>query len=184
MESNASQAAEAARLWQNEDARSEAMYAMLRSLEKRGSFSLTNWLSLLATPGALTTAQVIDLYTELRDGTWRNELEWRQEFAAAFPSCAEQLPPPTPHALRDYWEQGFFYALMRNDADLIRTGLAELAAGGVGLAELQRVDRASIRENQWFPAGDRTPPEDALTFSQLAEAVGRPELTALFRIGT
>jgi hypothetical protein len=174
-------AAEVARLWQSEDAQSEAYYALGRSLEKRGSFSLTYWLTLLATPGALSGAQVIELYTRLRDLTWRNELEWRDQFAAAFPASSGDLPPPWRETVIDYWEQAICNAVLSGNAKLLEKGLDQLIRAGVRLADLGPVDRAAIKEKRWIPAGEGTPSADSLTLSQLAEAVGRPGIADLLR---
>jgi hypothetical protein len=79
----------------NEQFRENVLYALSRSVSKRGDFSLAaGWLQILSP--ALSETEAVKLYEEIRDRSQRFESEWRTEFEQAFPAHVHALPAPTP----------------------------------------------------------------------------------------
>lgn len=80
--------------WANAQFRDNGTYELIRSVQKNGDFFIAQfWLEIL--PEILSEQQVVELYTAIRDQSYRYVHEWREEFEAAFPGVVDQLPPPT-----------------------------------------------------------------------------------------
>jgi hypothetical protein len=67
--------------------------AMVRSISKNGDFFLAA-AELASASQVLIPSQAVRLYEHIRDNAGRLEIEWRDEFIAAFPSIEPLLPEP------------------------------------------------------------------------------------------
>lgn len=166
----------------NPDFRAECLDALVRSLDKRGSFaSATDFAELLAP--ALDPDQAVDLYREIAAQTGRNPVEWRIVFERLFPAAAPRLPPLTEKDLGRYdFVKDFIATIHDRDADrasyLVRclrgagrpvssVRTPELAHLGLSDYELATMDRDRLNR---LIAG--LPPSAWLRPSELARVMG------------
>jgi hypothetical protein len=92
----------------NEQFRENILYALCRGISKGGDFSLASgWMEMLAT--GFSPAEVVSLYTTIRDRARRGVAEWRAEFEGTFPGSASYLP----EVPREERTQAFYLPLFR-----------------------------------------------------------------------
>lgn len=82
-----------AEAWDDEEIRSDLTYGLSHMVSKVGELAHSAaYLDLLAR--ALSHKQLIQLYMDIRDNSYRHEEEWREEFERTFPEVADLLPAP------------------------------------------------------------------------------------------
>lgn len=67
--------------------------ALVRSVSKNGDFFMAS-AELASASRILNSSQVVRLYEHIRDNSDRLEVEWREEFIAAFSDVERLLPEP------------------------------------------------------------------------------------------
>lgn len=67
------------------------LYALVRSVSKNGDFFLAA-AELASASHILNSSQTVRLYEHIRDNSDRLEVEWRDEFIAAFSGVESILP--------------------------------------------------------------------------------------------
>lgn len=82
-----------AEAWADEEIRAELTFGLSHMVSKVGELAHSeDYLDLLAR--SLTHEQLVNLYIDIRDRSYRHEEEWRDEFERTFPEVADMLPDP------------------------------------------------------------------------------------------
>jgi hypothetical protein len=168
----------------NEQFRENILYALSRSVSKGGDFTLASGsMEMLAT--SFSPAEVVSLYTTIRDRACRSEAEWRAEFEAAFPGSADYLPElPRVERVRQFYLP-LFKAIGACDIARVRELVAEMGRLGIGPDD--------VRGEVLIPPKGLSPDELAdlpvrditfrLSAAEYAQRIGAAEVLAVLRDG-
>jgi hypothetical protein len=163
----------------NDQFRENILYALSRSVSKRGDFSLASgWMEMLAT--SFSPAEVVSLYTTIRDRARRGEAEWRAEFEAAFPGSGSYLPELPREERVWLFYHPLFEAIAARDLARVRELVAEMGRFGIRPDEV----RGEVLDP---PAGmdlDEVPMDEytfKLSAVEYAERIGAAGVLAVLR---
>jgi hypothetical protein len=168
----------------NEQFRENILYALSRSVSKGGDFNLASgWMEMLAI--SFSPAEVVSLYTTIRDRARRPEAEWRAEFESAFPGSADYLPELTREERAWQFYLPLFKAIGARDIARVRELVAEMGHFGIGPDEVRGevlipLEGLSPEELADLPVRDIT---FNLSAAEFAERIGAAEVLAALRDG-